>query len=383
MKLLFVFAFLLTNQAFAFAPANPEDQAIAQFFSRQCPGCDLTGLQFFNNQKRNVLAKTSTSALTLKPGFYTADQAEIPAKVKEAGKSVFSLIVVNEDESSYPEFFTHVLEEKFKLWSQSPVAQTRRVALVAKAYFEHCKAEGKALCRAPLQTGAIAGGSAVLMGDKGTELWTAGHVFEEPFRQALQRMKLTDVQALVRAQKTFKVLIFDSESRLVAHPFNNVVKLVYSASENIIPRLNPEIKTDNIRFELEKSLGRGLTIAPEIKAGENVYSVGYPACTGCTDRYGSIDEKLLSGTRFPHRDATNFDHQFTLGQVLGQDGTLIITNADAHGGMSGGATFDEEGRVLGINSAVGVSITSPHFLADRRLRLSRPMVWAMSNAART
>ena len=363
---------LLAPAASAFAPANLDDQQTAQFYSRQCPGCTLTGLQFFNNQKRLALAKTK---ITLKPGFYTVDQPEIPSKVKQASKAVFSLIVLNEDENTYPEIFSHVLEEKFRTWSQAPEAHTRRVAQVAKIYLDQCKAESKALCRAPLKVGAIAGGSGLLLGESGTEMWTAGHVFEEPFRQALQKIKSNDVQELVRRQMSFKVLIFDAENRLVAHPFNNKMKLVYSASAEIVPRANPTIQIDNLRFELEKSLGKGLEIAPAIKPGTNVYSVGYPSCTGCAQKYGSIEEKLLSGTRFPYRDASNFDHQVTLGQVLDQEGTVITTNADAQGGMSGGAALDEEGRVLGINSAVGVSVKSPDFLTDRRLRLSRPTVW--------
>jgi hypothetical protein len=325
--------------------------------------------------KLALLLLFSWKALAL-PGFYTADKAQIPAKVKEAGKSVFSLIVLSEDEKQYPEFFTHVLNEKYLLWSKSPDAQTRRVAQVAKAYFDHCKSLRQALCRAPLKTGAIAGGSGILIGPGGTELWTAGHVFEEPFRQALQSLSLNDVQDLVRLGRTFKTIIFDSEGRLVAHPFNNKLKLVYSASGAIVPRANPETKVDNIKFELEKPIGRGLEIAPAIKPGENIYSVGYPACTGCAATYGSLTEKVMSGSRFPHPDAGQFDQQFTLGQVLGLDGNLINTDADANGGMSGGAALDEEGRVLGINSAVGFTIRAPSFAADRRLRLSRPTVWA-------
>lgn len=373
----------LAPTARAYAPNNPDDRQTVQFFSKQCPGCTLTNLQFYNNQQRLTLSQTAKLPITLKPGFYTADQDEVPAKVKQAAKSVFSLVILNEDESVYPEIFTHVLEEKFRTWSQSQDNQTRRVAQVVKVYLDKCREEGKALCRAPLSVGAIAGGSGVLIGAGGTELWTAGHVFEEPFRQALRRIGSGDVQDLVRMGKTFKVLIFNSESRLVAHPYNNTVKLVYSASPSVVPRLNPEIKTDNIRLELQKSIGPGLEIAAHIKPGENTYSVGYPSCTGCTDKYGSAQERLLSGTRFPHRDATNFDQQFTLGQVLGQEDNLIVTNADAQGGMSGGATLDEEGRVIGINSAVGVSLSSPHFLADRRLRLTRPIQWTQAQQSRS
>ncbi len=88
---------LLSPAASAYVPNNPDDQQTAQFFARQCPGCTLTGLQFFNNQKRLALAKTK---ITLKPGFYTVDQPEIPLKVKQASKAVFSLIVLNEDENA-------------------------------------------------------------------------------------------------------------------------------------------------------------------------------------------------------------------------------------------------------------------------------------------
>lgn len=365
-----VAAALLSPAGNAFTPQNPDDQATARFFGSQCPGCSLASLQFDNLRRRAELAK---SQITLKPGFYPINQEGIPAKVREAGRSVFSLIILNEDENVYPEYFTHVLGELTEKWAASPDPQARRVAQVAKLYFDRCK--GQVLCRAPLKEGAIAGGSGVLIGASGTELWSAGHVFEEPFRQALARRQSQDVQDLVRAGQTFKVIIFDSLGKLVAHPYNNQVRLVYSASSHIVPRANPETKVDTLRFQLSSPIGRGLEVAREIKRGENIYSVGYPACTGCADRYASNDEKLLAGTRFPHPDATAFDHQVTLGQVLALDENLVVTNADANGGMSGGATLDSEGRVVGLNSAVGVKVEAPHFLADRRLRLARPAAW--------
>ncbi len=358
----------LAQTAMAFAPANPDDQATQQFFTKQCPGCSLAALQFHNNQQR---ALKVGSQITLKPGFYTTSHDEVPLKVKEAAKSVFSLIVLNEDESTYPEFFKHTLVEKVAAWKNSPDSQARRVAQVVQLFIDRCK--DSALCRAPLQSGAIAGGSAVLMGASGTELWTAGHVFEVPFRQMLLRDGSTDVQTLVG--RTFKVIVFNSEGVMVAHPYANRVTLAYSASREIVPLMNPNTAVDTLRFELEKPIGRGLEVASNINPGANIFSVGYPACTGCAAKYASVTEKLLAGTRFPHRDATPFDLQFTLGQVLVKDAHAIITNADANGGMSGGATLDEEGRVVGINSSVGVTISSPDFLADRRLRLARPAAW--------
>jgi hypothetical protein len=285
---------LSSPAALGFAPQNPDDQATARLIAEQCAGCSVASMQFDNFRRRAELAKTD---ITLKPGFYTTEQAEIPEAVRQASRSVFSLIILGEDENTYPEFYTHVLGELAAQWALSPESQTRRVAQVARVYFEHC--QGRALCRAPLKSGAIAGGSGVLIGAKGTEIWTAGHVFEEPFRQALAKRQAFGVQVLVHLGQTFKVIIFDSQGKLVAHPFDTQVKLIYSASDSIVPRANPETKVDIVKFELSRPLGRGLEIAPEVARGENIYSVGYPACTGCADRYGSNDEKLLAGTRFP------------------------------------------------------------------------------------
>jgi len=358
------------------ALTNSMDKAQAQFFIDQCPGCTPTSLQYLHNQQRMILSRTENSAITLKPGFYTIQSPEVPAKVKQASRAVFSLIILSDDESRFPESKTQELGQLQQKLFASPEPHKQRVAQVVKLYWEKCRQQNQRVCRAPINEGATGGGSAVLIGAAGKDLWTAGHVFEQPFRQALQKLQSDNVQDLVMRHQSFKVLIFNSENKLVAHPFNNSLHLAYSASDSVVPRLGPNIQQDTLRFELKNSLGQGLEIANQLREGANIYSVGYPACTGCAEKYNSMEERLVSGTRFPHRDATQFDHQITLGQILSQDNNLIITNADAHGGMSGGATLDEDGRVIGINSAVGVTVSSPHYLADRRLKLSRPTVWS-------
>lgn len=326
-----------------------------------------------------VLSLISTPALA-KPGFITALDPSVPAAVREASKGVFSLIVLADDESTYSHVSLATLEQQAQTWANAPDSQARRVAQVAQVYAQRCKAQRLSLCPSPLSAGAIAGGSAVLIGASGTELWTASHVFEEPLRQALRSSGFSDVRELARRRWKFKTLIFNHEGRLVADPFSNPMHLSFAATGKIIGRLEPDLPVDQLQFELEKPIGRGLDAAPsDISAGVVTYSVGYPSCTGCSNQFASLTESLMSGSRAPYRDATAYDHQLTVGHVLERRGLVITTDADAQDGMSGGATLDEFGRVIGLNSAVNVSV---NFLIGlepiRLLRILRPQKWPTS-----
>lgn len=315
-------------------------------------------------------------------GFFQIHDARIPLPVKIASQSVYSIIVLAESDSLYTEHLTFQLEKKFAELSAQPTTQARRVAQVIKLYLERCKAADQALCRVPGKAGATGAGSAVLIGASGRELWSAGHVFEKPFQEALKSHGFKNVQDIAYRRHPFKVLVFDGQDRLIAHPFNNELRLVYSASSEVVRMSDPEVNRDHVRLEFLNPIGRGLEVAPSQRTGAKVYSVGYPACTGCAKEYANPRDLLLSGTRSPFRDASQFDLQVTVGTILTQDMNIVVTDADAHQGMSGGAALDEEGRVIGINAAVDVKKPAPLNFAERRLKISRPSGW-LSQPSRT
>lgn len=360
MRYLLLLLTLIVPGSQALAVNLPTDEAIAAEMQRLCPDCNLDQLRKTVVDTRKVMNSVGQRPVAETLGFLEATDASLPGPVRLATKSTLHILVLQDDLSQLKKLPVDKLEQIIPLLAASKDPADIMYTQLFTLYTSRCKAAGETTCAIPGfaaggTSGLLGGGSSFLVGDSGTDLWSANHVMADPLKEALQKTNSRWITDLISQRYRFNVLIFDSENRLVATPFDNGLRIV--RTNHNLPIKNPTVpEIDGLRMELERPLAiPGLKIAARpLRIGDRVFHIGFPQCTGCGD--GANQSELVwltTRTSFPFEDAPGSGLRVTAGKVI--EKTSVYTSAtDGNTGMSGGPSVNASGEVVGINSQMAL-----------------------------
>lgn len=292
-------------------------------------------------------------------GFFTGESAELPAPVKAAADSIFTILVPSKKASEEINVRygggRSLRAEVEASMADSPV----RTAIIKQ--IEACEAEtgfigfwAPETCRISRQFTKSTG---FLLND-GRTLWTV-------FHGVSRGMGLHET--LNNTDAKWPIFIFDGQGKLVLN----------SLTEKIRPQVFPEAgklryfleifvpNLDYFAMALPRDIGRPLLKASHLpEKDQRIFVANYSHCTGCvapsflsgdfSDRspMPNADGKVLNFSIGKIGDLSEFEkfRQLNLAEKsYYNEDSLRLTNADGVGGATGGPVLNESGEVVGIS----------------------------------
>ncbi len=293
-------------------------------------------------------------------GFFSASEAGIPKEITEASKSVFLIATPAGDFVSVKELFEgrpladvikaleHKKPDEDMSQGEIDVLLFQLRKCLAAKLKEDCKVYDSTLIS-----------SAYVVGD-GTRLRTAFHAVKDVIKDSVNLKKLDKNQENLAVE--VPVFVYSTNGSPVMGPSKAALPVAEFSRDNLRFLVPEDGKItlpndDLVEVKFKDKIGSPLRAAKKpIQPGDPIYLVGYPS-------------KSKDRAAFKTLDAPGDQLRITRGKVLTVDQAfaktgkdpeklpqavrdfyqkaMILSDADGRYGLSGGATFNSNGEVVG------------------------------------
>ncbi|NJL23777.1 MAG: trypsin-like peptidase domain-containing protein [Calothrix sp. SM1_5_4] len=306
-------------------------------------------------------------------GFYSPASPGLPAAVVAASNSVFNLRILagREDRFLSRIDVTNGGGEEIRVWIREidPRQFDALDKIVMIKQVEQCERQrDRDLRKACPISFDIRQGTGFLA-QSGSTLWTNAHTIEG-FLEAVEKFENISMMDQLKNKREMRVFIFDAEGRLLLDPYQDKVVAQLLPEATLMAKRRGSFyaeDSDYMALSLSREIGSPLPVARgNLAAGDRVFVLGFPLCTGCkpeniwieepedfADRAPGVNSdgkglKVSSGVVHKPEELLSF---FGIQESLLRSWRLeriVFNSADSNHGSSGGPLLNENGEVVAI-----------------------------------
>lgn len=319
-----------------------------------------------------AMGTSGTPEIETQLGFRLLSDKSTPAYLRSAAQSVFEVRVPSispesfrvmdlesEEFRDFQKIINSLPEEKF----------SKQERVVVEKQIEYCRRQNNShACDIMLH---IEKGTSFLAGGDGSYLLTNAHVVDR-YLTSMAKAEGKSVPEYLERPQWVPIFIFDSSGNLVLDPYLNYPALVKFGTPSLMTLLLGSFgrwyseDSDYVVLKLPKVLGKPLKIAKSFEPGDNLYHLGFPACTGCdanpnkTDPEENRDRKHFGNSNGKDLYWNPPGKSYSVeqaSQILKTPPDFfersnlkswIFFSSDGQVGMSGGPIINEKGEVVGV-----------------------------------
>ena len=323
--------------------------------------------------------KSTSMTLENGLGFYPLNSDGVPPGVQADASSVFTVAVITDEHKSEIKEFDITGGKAEKLTKEILVGPTNDLYnevqdVVLTKEIDYCKTFKVANQKqCPLNTN-IAMGTAFLALN-GHTLWTNAHVVVGNMK-FIKDFGGTSIQDQIAHHQRLGVFVFNKQHRLIVNPFVDKVQLLTAPAPTLAAEVEHKFyaqDSDYVALSIPQDIGVPIKISnKKITPGDEVYVLGYPACTGCTSSSYETSEPEDFADRSPRPNSDGKILRVSAGKVLNsseleswlewffqiphgsltlwQNNRMYFYTADSQDGDSGAPVVDQRGEVYGIHA---------------------------------